>query len=254
MERQSPATFNPDGKGIKMKNKAFLFFLFFCLLSLLAVQAQNDFEAGNAAYQNKEWAKAADYYRKAAQNGLNNAQLWYNAGCAEWQNGTKALAALYFLRSARIDPRDADLRHNLKLILGEQPEASFQETLLSLLSLNELLILTLILNWGFFLFLLFFLKTRKEFLAWTAGIFLLGFIIIGAATGAAVYDRVKTPQAVILPEKVTVYSGPGRDFTDCAQLPQAGLVKVIKNQDDWCEISFASGQRGWIRSEELEKV
>ena len=221
--------------------------------------AVSKFNEGNKAYAEGRWAKAAELYRGAVDAGMNNAVVWYNLGCAAWKTGSPGMSVLYFERALRMNPGDADIKNNLRFVtahLAEQPapEEGFAAFILSFMTLNELLVVLLIIVWAFFIMLALYLRLRKEPLAWFAGILFLLMLVSGVSSGLILYDRVNTPRAVVLPARVEVYSGPGRDYTSGGSLTEGSIVKLFRTQEDWAEIGFKDRYKGWVRTEEVEKI
>ncbi|MCD6309836.1 MAG: tetratricopeptide repeat protein [Candidatus Eremiobacteraeota bacterium] len=221
--------------------------------------AISNFEKGNRAYREGKWAKASEFYRDAATAGLNNSTLWYNLGCSAWKSGSVGSAILYFERAAKMNPRDPDIKNNLEFVRAHlpekpQPREGFSYFILSFMTLNELLVLVLVLLWIFFILLGLYFRLRKEPLAWIAGVLFIILLILSITSGLIIYNEIKSPQAVILPEKVEVYSGPGRDYTGCGNLSEGSIVRILRTQGDWCEIGFRDRFKGWIRKEEAEKI
>jgi len=228
-------------------------------ISFAGDDAVSSFEKGNKAYREGNWAKAAGFYREAADAGMNNAALWYNLGCAAWKSGSAGRAVLYFERAVKMNPRDPDLKNNLDFVLVRlatrpEPKEGLGSFILSKMTLNELMVLTLVLVWGFFILLFLYLRLKNEPLAWAAGVFLMFTLIFGITSGTIIYSDLKAPRAVILPTTVEVYSGPGRDYTGGGTLTEGSIARVLRTQEDWSEISFKDRFKGWVRKEEIEKI
>jgi tetratricopeptide (TPR) repeat protein len=80
---------------------------------LPAPAVTNDFTRGQQAYEQHDFAKAAEHFAVAVSNAPS-AGAYRNLGNAAWLNGQVADALLAWERAAWIDPRDATTRNNLQ--------------------------------------------------------------------------------------------------------------------------------------------
>jgi Ca-activated chloride channel homolog len=80
------------------------------------------FNAGDAAYQSGDFAKAEKSFEEASQSGipLLKAAAHYNRGNALFRQGRWADAADAYKESLRVNPRDDDAKYNLGVALRAQ--------------------------------------------------------------------------------------------------------------------------------------
>jgi tetratricopeptide (TPR) repeat protein len=109
------------------------------LLVLLAVSwsvqgevraTPNDFQRGNAAYEQKDFELAAQLFAACVTNEMS-AGAWQNLGNSQWQLGWTAEALIAWERARALDPFAADPENNLKFVRDtaqlEAPELTWCE-------------------------------------------------------------------------------------------------------------------------------
>ena len=72
-------------------------------------------EAGAKAYQGNDFERAIDEWRNCADNGITDADLFYNLGNAYFRNGNLGLSIFYYKKALRLRANDRDIQHNLGL-------------------------------------------------------------------------------------------------------------------------------------------
>lgn len=80
---------------------------------LVRAAETNFFQLGIAAYEQKNFAQAAEYFAAAVTN-QPSAAAWQNLGNAEWENGRTAQAILAWERALRLNPGAQAASNNLK--------------------------------------------------------------------------------------------------------------------------------------------
>lgn len=70
-------------------------------------------DAGTKAYNEKDYERAIDEWRSCVDNGIQDADLYYNLGNAYFRNAKLGFAIFYYKSALRLNPNDADVQHNL---------------------------------------------------------------------------------------------------------------------------------------------
>lgn len=96
-------------------------FMFPALALLLATapaegQEQNLQEQAAEAFANSEWSTAIENYQTLVDRGAVDPELYYNLGTAYARSGDRGRGVWMLLKARQLAPRDADVRHNLKVL------------------------------------------------------------------------------------------------------------------------------------------
>ena len=59
---------------------------------------------------------------------------------------------------------------------------------------------------------------------------------------------------VICNDTTPVHASPDSASKIIRRPSQGVTVEVLRNHDNWCEILFADGEKGWIREANIEKI
>ena len=73
-------------------------------------------EQAQAAFKDNHYPEAVKIYERLAEQAPGDANVLYNLGTAHARAGQRGLAIWRYLQALRLDPRDADLRANLRLL------------------------------------------------------------------------------------------------------------------------------------------
>jgi len=250
-----------------MKFKAFIkIIILFCLLCPF-LNAENDLQQvfldANRLYKEGEFEKAYKLYEKIPEK---NAIVNYNLGNCAYKLEKYGYALLYWRRAERgfgIFDR-GELLDNIFLLkrkLGRRSEpqskliryySRLKNYTLSLLRSAPLFvvqILFLILWLFLFLYLRFLYKRKRKILI------VILFLLI-AILGALLVLRYRLEfrrYGVIVKKKVTLLSGPGRNFQELGGLPEASEVWIQKSSDGFYKIKF-NKQIGWVNQRDIERI
>lgn len=218
-------------------------------------------QAANALYENGRYAEAIQAYQQLADQGIKDANLFYNLGNAYYQSGDLGNAILNYRRAAQIAPRESDIQSNLTLArqqrtnqLNQAPDNIVDIYLVDVanwLSLNETAVIALTL-WTILCLMVFairkmgasrFKMTLKYGLVPVALLCMMALFTLGS--------RLQTssvlPDAVIVAQVADVYSGPGTQFGSDFQLHTGAEVDLYQTRGDWAQISIPGlAARGWV--------
>ena len=99
-----------------MKNLIKIFAISVSLFFVQTAFATNNcpgIEAGSKAYNANDFERAIDEWRSCVDNGIQDADLYYNLGNTYFRNAKLGLAIFYYKSALRLRPNDADIQHNL---------------------------------------------------------------------------------------------------------------------------------------------
>lgn len=210
-------------------------------------------------YRQGRFSAALSAYEEQLKNAPNNPYLYYNIGNCYFKMGSTGLAIANYYRAFRLDPRDADIRHNLNLALesaGEKlvpsgvPEVLHKAYFyfsaaelkgLSMLALGVVSVLACI----------WLLKRR---LGRTA-LGMLAVWLVLAVWAGSIQRLEQENWAVVAVASAELHSGPGNNFPVSANLAQGHLLVVQDTRNAWKEVVVKSqGLQGWIPADSLEKI
>lgn len=242
----------------------FILLMAVCSKLIAAELTTTAFYSANKAYEQEDYDKAIQEYKKIADSGYESANLYYNLGNCYYKRGNYPQSILYYERAARLNPRDPDLRSNYEYVLSfinisYQPPAhvfilSWIKKIFGVWDINGLAVFFFTINILIFLLLalrLFFapLKRYSPYL----------FVILGLVFLAGVYDftiRLNRlgREAVIVSETADIKFEPNTAATTYFTIHGGEKVIVIVSKEDWVKVRRLDGKTGWVKKEELEVI
>ena len=215
------------------------------------------------AYHGGRYAEAVDRLSRIAAVPVRHEDLYYNLGCAYYRLGKLGPAIYNFERSLALAPDRDDARFNLetaraqvqqrvKDVLKGVPNQRWWEQLVSVMSEQAWIWLTLVVWWALFAALL--LLRRIEAGALRSGLIAVSVLLAllclvgGAGTAGRVYVARGAKQAVVLPDKVEVREGPARDARASFKLHAGLRVRLRAREAGWVRVRLANGLEGWVEA------
>lgn len=92
--------------------KAFLSILILLISTQLSI-GQNEFDLGNKAYLDANYANAIQYFEKAIEEDPQNTSAYYNLGMAHQQNKSFGKAIWAFEKALKLDPTDDEAEEQI---------------------------------------------------------------------------------------------------------------------------------------------
>ncbi len=233
-----------------------------------ADQVDDIFQQANNAYQQNDFAKAAQLYQQVLGEGYRSAELEYNLGNTYYKMGELGKAILHFERALTLSPNDADTKSNLDLArsqvkgeLDELPEfflTAIWKKGRGALSSSIWGIVALALWWlafvGFAVWLLG--KNRKQKKnGFFVGIvcLVLSIVPFSLALSRVAYEQ-NTGQAILLQETTPLRSAPDKDGSEILTLYEGTKVQLLDYLSGWWQVKLPNGERGWLDGKALEKI
>ena len=241
----------------------------------IPVKAMTDAElkglwnSGIEAYNAGHYDLAAESWQKIIDDGIVDADLYYNAGNAWFKDGKTARAILCYERAHKLDPSDKDIRYNLEYAssfttdrIDAVPEfilKTWARRVGSTLSSNAWAWISLVLFALFLGLLLLFLlggtpaERRTGFFCGIAAL-LLSLAAFGFARWIR-HDSLSRDAAIVMTGVSSVRSAPSSETsTELFLLHEGTRVKVKEEISGYCNITLADGREGWISAKDIEII
>jgi tetratricopeptide (TPR) repeat protein len=232
------------------------------------VSSQDVIQQANEAYTKGEFTQAIDLYKQAVEENGVSAEAYYNIGNSYYRTNKIASAVLYYERALLLSPGDKDIRFNLEIAklktvdkiepVGEFFLTDWYNALRNLFSTNQWSVIALT---GFILFILsliLFFFTRKiglKKLGFYSGLVILVLTVLANVFAYSQKKKlVDRNTAIVFSPTVTIKSSPDNSGTDLFILHEGTKVEIKSRLSAWNEIETADGNKGWIKSEEIEVI
>lgn len=231
-------------------------------IEIVNFSASELFEKGNKAFKDNRFEESILLYNAILEKQKVSAAVYYNLGNAYFKMNDIPNAILNYEKSLKIDPNDDDAKKNLELVnlktidkVESKPELPITNWWRSLLNTNEIdewAIKSIYLSFlalALLLLYLFFKGIAKR-IFFFSGLFAILLSVVFYLMGS--YQRslhLHGTEAIIFSTNVTVKGSPEDDGTRLFVIHEGTKVKIIKNLDDWTEISLMNGNKGWVKTE-----
>ncbi len=218
-----------------------------------------DLQSAEELYREGKFAAALGQYEDLLATYPNDPHVYYNIGNCYFKMGSTGLAIANYYRAFRLDPRDADIRHNLSLALENSGErfvpTGMPEVLHKLffsLRTDELKGLFFLSLWLFCTLGALWLVKRRLGRAAVAAL----AVMIVLAVWYGWRERIaQSPLAVLAAPVTELRSGPGTNFPASASVAQGHLLLIQDAKDNWYDVIVkAQGLQGWVEADALEKI
>ncbi len=234
----------------------------------IIIEPDSLWDSANTAYINGDYHKAAELYTSIVDRGLNSAQLYFNLGNAQYKLGDMARAILYYQKGLLYAPSDKDLAYNLAIAqsqikdqIEEIPEffahrfvrsigRTFDCTGWTIISLIALVALLAAL-------LAFILASSIKMRKAGFGVAIFSALMLLISTLYALDERrelLDNNRAVVMSQSVSIKSSPDHSATELFMLHSGTTVTILRQIDQWFEITIADGKSGWIEGNRVEKI
>ena len=217
------------------------------------------FDRGNAAYEQQDYAEAAEAYRTVLRYGIEDPRVEYNLANAEFRLGRLGSAILHYERARRLDPVDPDIRDNLEFartfcydqvispegtallrwLHGWQDRLGPDRQAWATLGLGW--VICAVVAWGL-------AKPGR----WSPAIgwFFASVLLVtslAAWSWHATYQRLEaTPLAVVLASSAEVLAGPGGNNPTLFVVHEGLTVEVRDVREEWIQVALPNGLNGWL--------
>jgi hypothetical protein len=226
------------------------------------------FSKGNDYYRAGKFPEAVREYQQIVDEGKVSAAVYFNLGNAYYRQGKIGQAILGYERALRLDPGDADVIHNLRLVN--------LKTLDRIESVPDLFIIQWLRAYAAFIpvqtafplllvsWALLFTALAGVYVARRAGIVrvlrwgvLASAILLvfsGATLGVHTLVARDNDQAIVTISVVTAKSSPDEQSVNAFVAHEGLKVRVSDRLGDWVKITLADGKVGWIYAQQCERI
>lgn len=247
-----------------------------------SADADTLWDAGNEAYANGEYGEAIVAYEELIEMGYENDILYYNLGNAYYKKGISNVdadgnpfimgelgkAILNYERALKVNPEMDDARYNLGIAheytdAPEQFPEGFIPTLWNsmsgAISSNTWTIVSLValfVTLGLILvYLLVYKRSIRKIAFFTSIVTLLVFILTTAFAISQGKTQTSDNRAIIICNSTqTIHAEPSSKSKRLREESQGVAIEVLQSVDEWTEVKFADGEKGWILSESIEVI
>jgi len=229
---------------------------------------QEAFEAANGVYESRDYEAAAAAYEQLLSEGYYSFELYYNLGNSYWKTGKTGYAILNYERALQLQPRDADLLHNLEIVrsaLKDEIEtlppfflAKWWNGLVKLLPGGSWTVLSILSFWIFAAGIFFWLfgkertHRKKGFL--TAALFLVLTFLTFMLAYSQRSSLTNSKAAIILVSEIALMSAPDAESQKELDLHEGTKVIILDQIGAWLKVQLANGDQGWLEQDVLEKI
>lgn len=234
------------------------------------------------AYADKRFPEAVESFTRIADMGYMSAELYYNLGNAWFKAGQNNIgqngrpfasgelgrAVLNYRRALKIDPSMSDAQYNLDLAVDYTndtdgvPEfvmARVWRSLRDQLSSDawaaiSISLLAVMLALSLLYLLARDIARRKAGFygaLLTALLFVVTTLLAASQRSVELRDDVAV---VVCRDTAPVHSSPDSETKVIREPSQGVTVTVGRTHGDWREITFADGEKGWIRTSDIETI
>ena len=216
------------------------------------------FLAAVEAYQQGDYEAAAADFEDLVQSGVTNPKLYYNLGNVYLKQGDLGRAVLWYEKAAELMPHDPDLRFNLEYArsLTKDKSESDSSSLLRIiffwryqLSAATIVMAALVCNLLFWVLAGAYRLTRRSVLKSLALAVLVPTLIFLFTAGFNFFASMRSQQAIILPEQVSVRAGLEETSTALFDLHAGARVRIIKHLKEYYQIRYSEDKLGWVKAD-----
>ena len=252
-----------------MKKIISIFLLAFLAVSIFAInQIDTIHQEATNAYNSKDYQTALEKFSLIENEGIVNADLFYNIGNCYFRINEIGRAILYFKKSLKVESDHQAARRNLEYSLtftkdkqdsgSESVIRSFWLKAFDSFSINILAIITLfifaIIIMLICLMIIHYKNREKTVPIFVTTIFVFlfsAFLIISILKWQEFH---KTDEAVLLSISAIGYSGPSEDFTRVFTIHEGMIFTIERNEENWSLIKLENGLGGWIKKDTFVRI
>ena len=244
-----------------------------------ATTAKARWTAGIEAYAEGNYTAAVEAFEDVVDLGYATAEVYYNLGDAYFKlgqantshpfaTGELGRSILNFSRALKLNPAMEDAAYNLDLARDYTndteplPESFIKRMWHSLrdnMTSNGWAILSVVMLALTLLLVLVYLLASRIALRKTAFFVAIATALIFIlSTALALSQRtaqLSTERAVVIcNDTAPVHASPNSASKVVRQPSQGVIVDIVRGSDEWTEIAFADGEKGWIRNNTIERI
>ena len=245
--------------------KFILTFLF--LLLIIGIFAVNQIEAiyqeAISYYNDKDYQTALGKFSQIENEGIINADLYYNIGNCYFRINEIGRSVLYFKKALKVRSDHQAARRNLEYALtftkdkqdsgSESAIRSFWLKAFDSFSINLLAIIILlifvIIVMLICLMIIYYKNREKTVPIFMTTIFIFLFAVFFIISLLKWQELHNDNEGVLLSTSAIGYSGPSVDFTLVFTIHEGMIFTIEKSEENWSLIKLENGLGGWINKD-----
>ncbi|MCQ2053867.1 MAG: tetratricopeptide repeat protein [Fibrobacter sp.] len=223
-------------------------------------------ETGSKAYQESDFERAIDEWRTCVDNGMVDADLYYNLGNAYFRNGNLGFSIFYYKQALRLRASDEDILHNLKfaqaMTKDKVDEDEEENPILAglfkahhFLSLKVQLLVLLAIFWIIAIICIVrrLTASEKSKNVCTGAVFALTavFCVIGASAAYKIFVIETEITGVVTAKNADVTSAPSDKSQTLNTLSEGTSFEVLNTQGNFAEIRLGEKVKGFVKLSEV---
>lgn len=242
--------------------------------------ARASWEAGIEAYNAKGYAEAVEAFETVVASDYASAEVYYNLANAYFKMGQQSAssrpfaggelgrAVLNYERALKLDPTLDDARYNLDIAKDytndtEAVPESFivrlWRSMAGAMTTNGWAVLSIVMFGVALLSLVVYLLNGNVVVRKVAFFLALIVALVFVVTTALSLTQLRAAEvdnrAVVLASDTTpVHASPDSGSKIIREPSQGVTVEVERKQGDWSEVRFADGEKGWVRTTNIEII
>jgi len=237
-----------------------------CLLSSVCLAADTAviFQDANTSYRTGDYKKAAELYESLIDQDPKTAVFYYDLGNTYVRLEKFSRAILNYEKALRLDPRNADVRANLRYtrgLLEYRVEDSrnwylkAMENVLKYATEREIYIVVLAILFVFLVGgILYFFRGHGAFWnPWQRFVFALLLASVLVAFGKQVQSNM-IRDAIVMQKECEARYGPSEHDQVAFKMGEGIKVFVMDRREDWSRVLLTNGEGGWVRDSDIVEV
>lgn len=222
------------------------------------------FQDANTSYKTGDYTKASALYESLISQEPHTAVFYYDLANTYVRLGKLSLAILNYEKGLRFDPRNADIRENLRYARGlleyrvEDTRNWYLKATEAVLKFTtEREVYTVVLA-ALFVFLaagiFYFLRGGTMFWdPWRRLFFFMLVIAAAVAFGKQVQSNV-IRDAIVMQKQCEARYGPSEHDQVAFRMGEGIKVFIMDRREDWCRVLLTNGESGWVRDSDIAEV
>lgn len=249
-----------------MKRWTWLIPIALCLAPVICAGAETTktFQEANTNYRTGDYAKAAELYESLTEQKPPVAVFYYDLANTYVRLGKLSRAILNYEKALRLDPRNGDIRANLRYTRGLL-EYRVEDTRNWYLKATEdvlkyaterevdlvvLAVLFVFLAGGVF----YFLNGRGVFWnPWQQFVFIVLLLAALVAFGKQMQSNV-IRDAIVMQKECEAHYGPSEHDQVAFRMGEGIKVFVMDRREDWSRVLLTNGESGWVKNSDIAEV
>ncbi len=242
--------------------------------------ARANWKTGIEAYNAKEYAQAVEAFETVVASDYASAEVYYNLANAYFKLGQQTTssrpfaggelgrAVLNYERALKLDPTLDDARYNLDIAkdytndteaVPESFVVRLWRSMAGVMTTNGWAVLSIVMFGVALVSLMVYLLNGNIVVRKVAFFLSLVVVVVFALSTALSLTQLRAAEvdnrAVVLASDTTpVHASPDSASKIIREPSQGVTVEVERKQGDWCEVRFADGEKGWVRSANVEII